>query len=339
VSSSAADDPAIDFEPDPAPLCFDLPVTPSGYAWWYVDVISDDGAHTLTVIAFVGSVFSPRYAKARRAGPADPERHAAINVALVGQGREHWALNEHRELERTRERFSIGRSSLQWQTDARGSHLRIELDEPETRFFGRRGAPLRGHVRLYPSALFGPRVELDRARPGARHRWYPVAPHSRAEVELESPALRFSGSGYHDVNAGDEGLERGFSSWNWSRAELDDDRTAILYDLQPRAGASDPRGWIFSAERRSIVELAPETLGPAHALPPTRWRVPRAIRSDIGHTPHLIATLADTPFYSRNLISVRIAGCEATAVHESLSLDRFASRFVQFLLRFRTTSP
>ena len=38
---------------------FDAPVPPGGYAWWYVDALSDDGRHGLTVIAFVGSVFSP----------------------------------------------------------------------------------------------------------------------------------------------------------------------------------------------------------------------------------------------------------------------------------------
>ena len=30
-----------------------------GYVWWYVDALSDDGLHGLTMIAFIGSVFSP----------------------------------------------------------------------------------------------------------------------------------------------------------------------------------------------------------------------------------------------------------------------------------------
>jgi hypothetical protein len=33
-----------------------------GYIWWYVDALSDDGVHGLTMIAFIGSVFSPYYA-------------------------------------------------------------------------------------------------------------------------------------------------------------------------------------------------------------------------------------------------------------------------------------
>lgn len=334
--------PAIGFAPDQAPLRFDLPVAPGGYAWWYVDVIAEDRSHALTMIAFIGSVFSPRYAEARRAmlrgGPAaDPEWFAAINVALYERdGGKRWTLTEHRELARTREALTIGRSSLRWQND----HLEVALDELETRFGGRSGAPLRGRIRLYPTALFGPRIELDRSRSPARHRWYPVAPHARAEVELDAPKLRFTGSGYHDVNEGDEGLELGFRSWNWSRAELDRERTAILYDVIPRRGHPDPRGWMFSAERRELAEITDEDLGPALALAPTRWRVDRAIRSELGHAPTLISTLEDTPFYSRNLIGVRIAGCDATAVHESVSLDRFASRAVQFLLRFKiSTSP
>ncbi|MFO7565808.1 MAG: hypothetical protein R6X02_24415 [Enhygromyxa sp.] len=343
-SSPADPRPAIGFVPDEAPLRFDRPVRPGGYAWWYLDAVSDDRSLAVTVIAFIGSVFSPRYARARRAmsrggPPAEPERFAAINVALYRRGgRKTWALTEHPELARTRELLSIGRSSLRWRSDDRGEHLSVELDELETRFGGRLGGPLRGRIRLYPTALFGPRIELDRARSPARHRWYPVAPHARAEVEFDAPKLRFSGSAYHDVNEGDEGLELGFASWNWSRAELDEDQTAILYDVIPRAGRLDPRGWLFSAERREITPISSESLGPALALAPTRWRVDRAIRSEPGHTPALISTLEDTPFYSRNLIRTRVAGCEATAVHESVSLDRFASPAVQFLLGFKTAT-
>ena len=47
---------------------FDAPVRPGGYAWWYVDAFSDDGRFGLTLIAFVGSVFSPYYAWRGRRG-------------------------------------------------------------------------------------------------------------------------------------------------------------------------------------------------------------------------------------------------------------------------------
>src|SRR3954447_922122 len=58
---------------------FDRPVPGRGYAWWYLDALSDDGRHGLTVIAFVGSVFSPYYALARRRGAGDPHDHCAAD--------------------------------------------------------------------------------------------------------------------------------------------------------------------------------------------------------------------------------------------------------------------
>jgi hypothetical protein len=65
---------------------FDHPVTPGGYAWWYVDALSDDGHHGLTIIAMIGSVFSPYYARQRRRGKADPLNHCGLNVASMVAG-------------------------------------------------------------------------------------------------------------------------------------------------------------------------------------------------------------------------------------------------------------
>ena len=62
---------------------FDRAVPAGGYAWWYVDAVSDDGEHALTLIAFIGSVFSPYYARALRRGPAAAENHVSMNVAFV----------------------------------------------------------------------------------------------------------------------------------------------------------------------------------------------------------------------------------------------------------------
>jgi len=59
----------------------DQEVEPGGYAWWYVDAISDDRRHGLTIIAFVGSVFSPYCAWS---GRADPLNHCAVAIALYG---------------------------------------------------------------------------------------------------------------------------------------------------------------------------------------------------------------------------------------------------------------
>jgi carotenoid 1,2-hydratase len=45
--------------------------------------------------------------------------------------------------------------------------------------------------------------------------------------------------------------------------------------------------------------------------------------------------LEDTPFYARSVIRAQLCGETAIGMHESLSLDRFASRYVQWMLPFR----
>ena len=65
-----------------------------GYRWWYLDALSSDARHGLTIIGFVGSVFSPYYAWARRKGPADADNHCALNVALYGDAGHRWSMTE-----------------------------------------------------------------------------------------------------------------------------------------------------------------------------------------------------------------------------------------------------
>ena len=75
---------------------FRLPVPPpDGYAWWYVDALSDDGRHALTIIAFVGSVFSPYYAAARRRGAGRPARPRGDQRGAVRRhGARRWTMTE-----------------------------------------------------------------------------------------------------------------------------------------------------------------------------------------------------------------------------------------------------
>ena len=58
---------------------FDIDVKPNGYAWWYVDGISNDGKRAISIIGFIGSVFSPWYYWSKR---KDPQNHVCINVAM-----------------------------------------------------------------------------------------------------------------------------------------------------------------------------------------------------------------------------------------------------------------
>ncbi len=299
---------------------FDQAVPNDGYAWWYIDALSDDGQLGITLIAFIGSVFSPYYRRARRLSLGDPLNHCGLNVALYGARANRWALTERgrASVRRTQSTLAIGPSSLHWD----GSALTIAIDEVTVPLPSR----LRGTVRLYPLAVESRVMALDAE---GRHRWSPLAPCARVEVALESPALRFSGPGYLDTNAGDAPLEADFSTWQWSRAPVRRG-TAVLYEVIRRDGTSQRLALRYDAAG-GVAEFEP----PARAaLPRTLWRMPRETRSE-SETAIVRRTLEDTPFYARSVLSARLHGEDVTALHESLSLDRFRSTAVQLMLPFR----
>ena len=191
-------------------LPFDHAPPPGGYAWWYLDGHSADGQHALTVIAFVGSVFSPHYAAARRRQPAaEPLAHCGVNVALYGpSGR--WSFTEYGAAHLARSRNTLCLGASHWTWDDAGA-LCIELDERTSPWPGQ----ICGRLRLRPR---GPAptphtLDLDGA-----HHWWPVAPCADLEVRLSDPAVHFDGPGYHDANWGSAPLEADFSHWDWQRA-------------------------------------------------------------------------------------------------------------------------
>jgi carotenoid 1,2-hydratase len=304
--------------PDLGPR-FDLSVPAGGYAWWYLDAASDDGQYGLTLIAFVGSVFSPFYAAARRRGVAAAIDHCAINVAFYGRTR-RWAMTERSRgaVDRTAESFRVGPSRMQWQDGS----LVIEIDEQTVPMPSR----LRGTIRVTPVAFSRYGVTLD-AR--GRHRWRPIAPHARVELDFSAPALRWTGAGYLDSNNGDEPLEAGFTSWHWSRSRQPDGTTRVFYDTQRRDGSSQELALAFDPAGEVSSCPAP----PMVALPSTLWRIDRRIRAP-ADVAGRVRVVEDTPFYAR---SMALGADESTPelVHESLSLDRFSTRWVQTLLPFR----
>ena len=73
---------------------------------------------------------------------------------------------------------------------------------------------------------------------------------------------------------------------------------------------------------------------PVAALPRAGWGVARTTRADAGGA-SLVRTLVDAPFYARSLVASCTLRERVTAVHESLSLDRFNAPWVRALLPFR----
>jgi carotenoid 1,2-hydratase len=204
-----------------------------------------------------------------------------------------------------------------------GNALLIEIDEVTVPVPSR----VCGQVRLYPDVPWRPTIPLDAE---GHHRWRPLAPCARVEVALDRPALRWSGAAYFDSNVGDSALETAFTGWHWSRASLGRG-TVVLYDIERRDGTALSLAMQFG--RAGDFECFVPPL-PVH-LPRTRWRLARATRVDAGYLPIVVRTLEDGPFYARSVLAARLLGQTVTAVHESLSLDRFSAKWVQMLLPFR----
>jgi carotenoid 1,2-hydratase len=321
-------------------LAFDVPVATGGYHWWYLDALSDDGRCGLTLIAFIGSVFSPYYVAARRRGETRPENYCALNVALYATSASRadrrrtpsgWAMTERGEtaLARTANSLAIGPSHLDWD----GRTLTAVVDEVTCPWPSR----LRGTVRLHPLALANRIVQLDAS---GNHRWRPIAPSAHVDVDFDRPGLRWSGHAYLDSNGGDEPLEAGFDGWHWSRARIASraqahrtDETLVLYETARRDGSEGAFAIRFDAAGRDHDLALPPHVG----LPATGWRIARSTRSDPSPpvAARVLRTLEDTPFYARSLLATQWEGRTVTAMHESVSLTRFRARWVRALLPFR----
>jgi carotenoid 1,2-hydratase len=267
-------------------------------------------------------VFSPYYRHARRRAPqdqsADPLNHCAFNIAvygLNGASGKRWAMTERasRFVQRSPDHLRIGASEIAWHGDA--LHLQLhEIGAPLP-------APIRGRVRLHPQGLNGRPCTLSAQ---GNHRWIPIAPHARVELELDEPRLRWSGSGYLDSNCGDAPLESHFQRWDWARARL-------LYDTWQRSGDQGSFAFAFDADGRSEPFDPPAPV----QLPNSRFGIERRTRSEPGVPASVERTLEDTPFYARSLVRAGWLGEPVVAMHESLSLDRFAKPWVQWMLPFR----
>lgn len=273
-------------------------------------------------------MFSPYYARARRrlgdAG-ARPEAHCALNLSLYRRppGRSHyeslWAMTERgaRQLQRSERALTIGPSRLAWGADG---DLHIDVDEWTVPWPQR----LRGHLHLQPRQLPGRGFALDAA---GRHQWQPIAPRAYIELAFDAPRLRWQGEAYLDANVGTRPLERDFSSWQWSRSALPDQRGQVLYEVQTADGSERALSLDFAADGH-IRTLPP---APRQDLPATDWGLARHSRA--GQPPELLTTLESGPFYCRSLL--RDAEDGTLSIHESLSLQRFSQPWVQALLPFR----
>lgn len=293
-------------------------VAPDGYAWWYVDGVSDDGLRAVSVIGFIGSVFSPWYAWS---GRRDPANHCCINVVTYGPGGRFTMTDRGRSaLRQSRDALVVGPSRMRWDNGV----LVIDVNEVSAVPAVSR---VQGQIRLTPSAVTQVEAMLT---PGASHIWRPFAPSARIEVDL-SQGHKWAGHGYFDANFGTAALEADFQRWTWGRYPRAAGGTTCFYDGIRSDGSTLALGIDFTALGDAQIIAPP----PLAKISRTAWQVGRETRCDAGAVPRQTRALLDAPFYSRSLVSTVIAGEQVIGVHEALDLRRFANPVVKAMLAVR----
>ncbi len=244
-----------------------------------------------------------------------------MNVALYAKKASAWSLAECNitNADRTSSSLAIGKNSVSWV----GDQLVVDIDERTTPL----GRPVRGKIIVHPEAHTGLELCLDDRN---EHRWWPIAPLARMEVDFAEPGVRFSGHGYYDANAGDVPLESTFEEWSWSRARTNDG-ALLTYDVTPSSGSKSSLAFQISS-RGEIEKLDQLVQAP---LPRTRWGLAREARVEANSEVRVLRSLEDGPFYSRALIETHVGGAPVIAMHETLAAHRLRRGIVRILTEFR----
>jgi carotenoid 1,2-hydratase len=308
---------------------FTREVSRNGYCWWYMDAESADQQHRLTIIAFIGSVFSPYYKRARNKSAVDPLQHCSLNVALYGANNV-WCMTErHREdVELQPDYMRIGPSSLSYtRSDNHTGRLTINIEERAAPIPRRVKGQITVDIQLQTDAQF----TLD---DNGRHHWWPAGPNSQVSVQMERPFTQWTGNAYVDMNQGDQPIENDLQYWCWSRFRTASG-TQIHYDVfntdSQLSGNPDKAIAVHIGTNSDVQPIKPSTL---HELPRSGWRMRRHARSDAS-VPKIISALEDTPFYTRSAVRTGVNQHSVNGINESVSLTRFNNPIVQTMLRFR----
>jgi len=306
---------------DDAAPNFNLDVPPNGYAWWYVDGFDPATGRAISIIAFIGSVFSPWY---KWSGRKNPNNNICLNVATYGpKGRFTMTDRGRSALGQSEHTLTLGPSCVEW--DAASQSLVITIDEVSSLPLISR---IRGTVTLRPTGMTG--VELPLTADGS-HVWRPFAPTADIDVDLNMDGWTWSGHGYFDANFGTRALEQDFNYWTWGRFPVKSG-AACFYDLELRDGTHHHHAFLIHHDGTAEQIASPP---PLTKFSRSLWAVSRSTRCDAGSKPKQVKSLLDAPFYSRAMVETTLMGEKTTGVFEALDLHRFRNPAILAMLAVR----
>jgi hypothetical protein len=215
---------------------------PGGFAWWYADMVDDDGNGLVLIWSF-GLPFLPGYASAARRGDA-PEagERPSLNLATYREGElDFYLLQEFDPADvnwsSDGQSWTFGRNQLSSRIVEGRRRLVAELD---TDVPGS-DAPLTGTIQIHgkPRKPFGGETEANGL---PEHDWTPLTVLADGQADLTFPngeTWQCRGRAYHDRNGGNVPLhDVGIDHWIWGRAPLDD--RELIYYLLWEAPDDDP---------------------------------------------------------------------------------------------------
>ena len=231
---------------------------------------------------------------------------------MTERGATHCHRDEHQ--------FTVGPSQCRMEAGA----LVIDINEVAVPWPHR----VCGQVRVRADTWFNFSTAID---PNGKHRWGPLAPSARIEVDLDHPAQRWQGHAYLDSNEGDEPIHHACHEWDWSRSILQDGSTAVMYDIQGKVGQQADK--LLALRFMNDGNVQPFEAPPRQPMSATLWRIQRRMRSD--SPVRVVDQLEDTPFYQRALLSSELLGQTVQSFHETLYVPRLVSPLVQAMLPWR----
>ncbi|CAN0466416.1 unnamed protein product, partial [Laminaria digitata] len=216
---------------------------PGGFAWWYMDLVNDEGQGAVLIWSF-GLPFLPGVASnARRGAPDIPADRPSLNICVYdNHALDCYVLHEFEPHEvtwdREHQRWSFGENHFRVVRDEDRVSLLVDIDTPiagtRERLIGQ--VQIDGVARRMQRGSEGDAHDPD-------HDWTPLMGPAKGSLSLtlgEDRSYAFEGRGYHDRNGGTAPLhELGFSHWIWGRFPFED-HERIYYILWPEERGEEP---------------------------------------------------------------------------------------------------